>query len=103
MGNTTQVNQERVTGTGQSRNMNHYGHSNTTSKPILKINITEIEDAVFTQGFPSDAKKHKDLIETLINYVQQEYSAVVYLRQSIQEGKAKDSTLPIKPTKDNNQ
>ena len=68
MGNTTQVNQEGVTGTGRSRNGHCYGNSNTTSKPILKSKITKIEDAVFTQGFPYDAKKYEYLIETLINY-----------------------------------
>ena len=49
------------------------------NKSIFKNNIPELEDVFFTHGSPSDAKKYEDLIETILNYAQQEYSIAVCL------------------------
>ena len=103
MGNETQVNPEGCTSTGQSRTGFRYGNYKTTEKPSFKRNTTKIKYSIFTQGHPSDAEKYEELIKNLINYVQREYSAGVYLGQSTLEGKVSDLALPIQPMKDNNQ
>ena len=58
MGNETQVKQEGGTDTSQYPNIYWYGKSNTTKKPSFKSNVTNIKDAVFTQGCPSDFEKY---------------------------------------------
>ena len=71
MGNKIQVKQEGGTGTIQSQTWYRYGNFNTPKKLIFKRNITELEDADLNQGFPSDAAKYEEFIDTLINYFQQ--------------------------------
>ena len=73
------------------------------NKLSFKRNIIKLEDAIFTQGSPSDAVKYKDLLEILINYVQQEYYTGVYHGQAIQEGKFPNLELPTNTTRNNNQ
>ena len=69
----------------------------------FKSNITKIEDDVFTLRHPYDAVKYEDSIENLIKYIRREYSAGVYLGQSIGEVKVPDLALLIKTNKDNSQ
>ena len=57
---------------------------------------------MFTLGFLSKAKNYKDSIKVLINYAQHEYSAGVYLRQAIGDGKVPDLALKKKPTNHDN-
>ena len=70
-GNQTQANQEGGTVAGWSQTRYRYGNFNTPKKLIFKRNITELEDADLNQGFPSDAAKYEEFIDTLINYFQQ--------------------------------
>ena len=51
---------------------------------------------MFTLGFLSEATNYKDSIKVLINYVQHEYSAGVYLRQAIKDGKVPDLAITKK-------
>ena len=96
------MNQEGDTGAGQSQTGYQYSESNTTKKPSFKWNITKLKHYIFKQGHPFDAVKYEEYIKTLINYVQLEYSASVWLRQENREVKVPNLVLTIKPTKDNN-
>ena len=57
MENKTQVKQEVETGTGRSLTRYRYENFNTPKKPNFKTSITDLKEAVFTQGRPYNAKK----------------------------------------------
>ena len=103
MGNKSEVKQEGGTDTGRIWTRYCYRNFNTPKKLSFENNITKLEDDVFARERPSGAAKYEDSIETLINYVWQEYSAGVYLGQATREGKVPNLALLTKPNKDNNQ
>ena len=70
-------------------------------KSMLKINTTDLEDAMFTHVHPSGNTKYKDTIGMFINYVQHKYSAVVYLRKAISYGNMTELALQNKTNKHN--
>ena len=102
MGDKIQVHQEGGFSANLFRGGNHKNNTNTTNKSTFNSNIAELEDSMFEHGRPSDAYKYEDSIKVLINYAQHEYSAGVYLRQAIGDGKVPDLALKKKPTNHDN-
>ena len=79
MSNKNQVKQEGYGGAVQRWGGNWYGKASTINKYNYKSNISKIRDVISNQWRPSDASKYEDSVKALIQYVQREYYAGVYL------------------------
>ena len=78
MSNETQVKQEGGGGTSCNQGGCRYINETIVNKYTFESNIVEIKDAMFTQGNPHYAENYEDSNDVLTNYIQREYSDIVY-------------------------
>ena len=93
MGNDTQFNQDSDGGASRHWDDNFYGNDTIVNKSNYNSNMSDLKYAVFTQGHPSDAAKCKYSVEVLINYIQREYYAGIWVFPAPYENLISVSTI----------